>query len=284
MPRLSITYDKLLKDRNRNLLRMRSLMDMVFPEYVHFLNLDTKTSVYLLKSYFLPQHFLNLAVEKEAPLITKIANGNYNNKLLLNLKKAAAKTIGVNKEREEQSLRIMLNSWLMQYEQINEQMNIILKEMITMAKTTDYFTILISLKGISDNLAARFIAECRELDNFNNYKQIEKMAGLNLRQNQSGNYTGYRRISHIGNKRLLTVIYQMTAETALYIPEVRIKFLKRQLKKKNYRKNIIAASSQLLKLIMALIKEKKEYETKEEKLKELKTLEEQYKKLDKKLA
>jgi transposase len=281
---LSIAYDKLLKDRNRNILRMRSLMDTIFPEYVRFLNLDTKTSVYLLKSNFLPYHFINLDSEKEAPIVAKISNNNYGKQLLVNLKDAAFKTIGVNKEAEEQSLRAILDSWLMEYEKINEQLKIISYHMITMAKKSEYFCILTSLKGISDKLAALFIAECRELDKFTNYKQIEKMAGLNLRQNQSGNYTGPRHISHIGNKRLLWIIYQMTVETALYIPEVRIKFLKGQLKKKKYRKNIIAASSQLLKLIMALIKEKREYEIKEEKVKELKPLEEKYKKLNKKAA
>ena len=79
---LSITYDKLLKDRNKNILRMRSFMDTIFPEYVRFLNLDTKTSVYLLKSYFLPCHFFNLDIEKEAPIITKISNNNYGKPLL----------------------------------------------------------------------------------------------------------------------------------------------------------------------------------------------------------
>ena len=274
---LSITYDKLRKDRNKNILRMRSFMDTIFPEYALFLNLDTKTSVYLLKSYFLPYHFLNLDIEKEAHIIAEISKNNYGKPLLENLKAAASQTIGINKEAEEQTLRLILNSWLMEYEKINEQVNIISHRMITMAKKSDYFHILTSLKGISDKLASLFIAECRDLDKFNNYKQIEKMAGLNIRQNQSGNYTGPRHISHIGNKRLLWIIYQMTGETALYVPEVRIKFLKGQLKKKKYRKNIIAASSQLLKLIMALIKEKRHYEIKEEKVKELKPLEEKYK-------
>jgi transposase len=139
-------------------------------------------------------------------------------------------------------------------------MDIVIDEMIALAKKTEYFTILTSIKGISDNLAAQFIAQCRDLSNFKHYKQIEKLAGLNIYQSQSGNYVGPRHISHIGDKRLLHIIYQMACETALYIPEVRIKFLMRQLKKRSYRKNIIAVSSVLLQLIMALIKEKRTYE------------------------
>jgi len=275
---LSITYDKLLKDKNKNLLRIRSLMEEVFPEFLNCLNIDTKTALFLLESYFLPQHFLNLDIEKLAPVITTISRSNYNKQLLLNLKDAASNTIGVNKISEEQSLRLILNSWLLEFKQINNHMAILMDEMITLAKQTDHFKILTSIKGISDNLASQFIAECRDLNNFQHYKQIEKLAGLNLRLSQSGDYIGARHISHIGDRRLLRIIYQMTIQTSTYIPEVRIKFLTRQIKKKAYRKNIIAASSTLLQLIMALIKENRTYEFKQEKLQQLALLEEQYKK------
>jgi len=275
---LSITYDKLLKDKNKNLLRIRSLIEEVFPEFLNCLNIDTKTALFLLESYFLPQHFLNLDIEKLAPVITTISRSNYNKQLLLNLKDAASNTIGVNKISEEQSLRLILNSWLLEFKQINNHMAILMDEMITLAKQTDHFKILTSIKGISDNLASQFIAECRDLNNFQHYKQIEKLAGLNLRLSQSGDYIGARHISHIGDRRLLRIIYQMTIQTSTYIPEVRIKFLTRQIKKKAYRKNIIAASSVLLQLIMALIKENRTYEFKQEKLQQLALLEEQYKK------
>jgi transposase len=274
---LSITYNKLLKDKNRNLLRIRSLMEEVFPEFLNCLSIDSKTALFLLESYFLPYHFLNLDSEKLAPVITTISHSNYNKQLLLNLKKAASNTIGVNKISEEQSLRIILNSWLLEFKQINNQMALLMNEMITLARQSDHFKILTSIKGISDNLASQFIAECRDLNNFKHYKQIEKLAGLNLRLCQSGNYIGARHISHIGDRRLSRIIYQMTAETVIYIPEVRIKFLTRQLKKKAYRKNIIAASSALLQLIMALIKKNKTYEFKQEKLQQLALLEEKYK-------
>lgn len=52
----------------------------------------------------------------------------------------------------------------------------------------------------------------------------------------------------------------MTKETIKYTPEVRIKYLKRQMKRYNYTKNIIACSGQLLQLIMALIKDNRCYE------------------------
>ena len=52
----------------------------------------------------------------------------------------------------------------------------------------------------------------------------------------------------------------MTEETVKYVPEVRVKFIKRQLDKCSYRKNIIASSSNLLRLIMSMVKAKRCYE------------------------
>jgi hypothetical protein len=60
------------------------------------------------------------------------------------------------------------------------------------------------------------------------------------------------------------------------MPEVRIKFLKRQIKKKSYRKNIFAASSILMRILMALIKEKRTYELREDAVQEMERLELKY--------
>ena len=154
--------------------------------------------------------------------------------------------------------------------------------MIILAKQTPYFSILKSLKGISDKLAALFIAETRDLSQFNHYKKLEKYAGYNLRQSQSGEYVGTRHMSHIGNKRLSSVLYKMSEETAKYVAEVRIKFLRRQLKKRSYRKNLIASSSILLKLIVALIRENRVYQTSQQSNKQLILLEKQYAELKQK--
>lgn len=54
------------------------------------------------------------------------------------------------------------------------------------------------------------------------------------------------------------------------------------MKQPRYRKNVIASSSNLLKLIVALVKEEHKYQYKEDKQKELKELEIKYKEFKKK--
>jgi len=56
------------------------------------------------------------------------------------------------------------------------------------------------------------------------------------------------------------LLYKMCEETIKYIPEVRVKFVRRQLKKRCYRKNVVACASSLLRLIMLLIKENRLYQ------------------------
>jgi len=155
-----------------------------------------------------------------------------------------------------------------------------MKRLIELAKQTPWFKALTSLKGISDKLAALFIAETRDLSGFCHYKQLEKYAGYSLRQSQSADYIGPRHMNHIGNRRLSWILYKMSEETVKYVPEVRLKFLKRQLHRRSYRKNVVAASSNLLKLIMALVKENRVYQARAgQNVQRLYYLEQKYKKL-----
>jgi transposase len=277
MHRLSITYDKLRKNYVQNRLRIRALIEQVFPEFFKVLNLDTLTAKYLVKRYFLPQHYIEMDIEEEAGKIKKVSQRRHGKDTLLKLKELAIQSIGIRLDGVEiTAARLSLECWLSLLETIEEQMKIIIDELIRLAKETPYFKPIVSVKGISEKLTALFIAETRDLSSFKHYKQIEKLAGLNLRQSQSGDYVGARYISRIGNRRLRWILYKMAEETVKYIPEVRVKYLRRQLSRRNYRKNIVASIPQVLKLIMVLNREQRAYANQDTHQKELRELEERY--------
>ncbi len=273
---LCIAHDKLTKDRNRIILRLRALMEEIFPEYLKCVHVEIKTSLYLLGKYYLPEHFQKLDIDEEEWNIRRISKGNHNANTLKKIKEFSYNSIGAKKTGEEDGVRITLDAWISQLRLINESMKVIGSKMIELAKETEFFEILVSVPGISDISASRLIGECRDLSLFEHYKQIEKMAGSNIRLCDSGKYAGTRRINRMGNRRLLKLIYIMTTQTARFMPEVRIKFLKRQIKKKSYRKNIFAASSILMRILMVLIKEKRTYEIREDRVREMENLELKY--------
>jgi len=273
---LCIAHDKLTKDRNRIILRLRALMEEIFPEYLKCVHVEIQTSLYLLERYFLPEHFQKLDIEEHEWPIRRLSRGNHKANTLQKIKEYAHNSIGSCKAGEEDGVRMTLDAWISQLKLINENMKVIGNKMIELAKETECFEVLVSVPGISDLSAARLIGECRDLRLFQHYKQVEKMAGSNIRLCDSGKYAGTRRINRLGNRRLLKLIYIMSTQTARFMPEVRIKFLTRQIKKKSYRKNIFAASSILMRILMVLIKEKRTYELRDDKVKEMERLELKY--------
>jgi transposase len=277
MHRLSITYDKLNDNIRQTKQRIRSQVELLFPELNDVIDVDTKTANKLLTRYLTPQDFQQLNLFTEEINIRKASRNRSGIDLLKALKETASQSIGLPVQNESQiAERLTMDVWLNLLKCLEEQLDVIRKELIKLAKQTPYFHILISFKGISDISAARFIAETRDLSEYDHYKQIEKMSGSNLKLSDSGKYSGYRRISHIGNHRLRAILYKMSEETKNYIPEVRIRYLKRQMKQPRYKKNVIAVSSNLLKLLMVLIKENRTYSYRPDKLKEVELLETQY--------
>ena len=277
MHELSLTYCKIRKTLQQQRARLRAYIEYVFPEFLKIVNLDTETARYLLEDYFLPQHYLHLDVESVGQQIAKISQNQYGQQTLEKLQQAAKISIGIIKSGPEIiSGRLAIESWLTMEAQAKQQLQKIRVALLERVGDIPAFEFIKSLKGVSDLLAALFIAETRDLSLYNHWKQIEKLAGLNLRLIQSGKYVGRKRISHIGNRRLSWILYWMCEQTSRSVPEIRIKYLRRQLHKPCYRKSLIACVPVLLKLIMTLVKEQRPYEFRDEKVAEMKRLEREY--------
>ena len=173
----------------------------------------------------------------------------------------------------EEALRIVLDGLISTLSELEAQIKNVMKALKDLAHQLPEFDILTSIPNISEKLAALFLAETANPSRFDHYKQIEKLSGLNLRLAQSGQYAGQRRIGRIGNNRLRHIIYQMTEQMARAVPQVRCRFLRCQLKRKCYRKSIISSCAQVLKLVMALIRERRLYTHKTDWNRELRKLE-----------
>ena len=282
MHRLSITYDKLKEHMTQTKQRIRSQVELIFPEFLEAIDIDTDTARLLLRKYLSPDEFGTMNIFLEVPACEKVSQKQHGTETLKRIKEASPNSIGI-KITDELLFaeKLTLLSWLNQHALLKEQMKLVLDEMVFIAKRTPFFDIVSSLKGVSDITAARFIAELRDPALFSHYKKIEAFAGINLRLSQSGQFTGYRRITHIGNHRLRAILYTMAEETKNHIPEVRIRFIKRQMKQPRYRKNVTACISNLLKLITAMIKDNHKYEYITDKSTELTMLEEEYKEFKK---
>ena len=270
MSRLSITYDKLMYNIRQIKQRIRSQVELLFPEFTSVLNIHSKTARQLLQDYLTAEDFQAINLFSESLNLRQKSRLRSDLQMLSDLKQAAQESIGLPVQNQAYwAERLTMTAWLNLLNCLDEQLKMIREELISLAKQTPYFKSLVSLEGISELLAARFIAETRNLSAFLHAKQLEKLAGLDLQLSDSGQSSFYRRISRIGNRRLRTIVYKMTEETKKHIPEVRIRFLKRQIRQPRYTKDVIAVSANLLKLVMALIKENRTYTFQPDKMKQL---------------
>jgi transposase len=67
---------------------------------------------------------------------------------------------------------------------------------------------LLEIKGIGTKTAAGFLAEIGDINRFTHPKQIIKLAGLNLRENSSGDHKGMTTITKRGRSRLRAILFR----------------------------------------------------------------------------
>ena len=68
---------------------------------------------------------------------------------------------------------------------------------------------LLAIKGVGLITVAVFRAEVGDVRRFDSPKQIQKLAGLELKENSSGKHNGRTSISKRGRKRLRKILFQV---------------------------------------------------------------------------
>ena len=99
---------------------------------------------------------------------------------------------------------ILLEDYEIKMNQLNRVMRLV--EQIT--GEIAGFNETLKIKGIGLVTAAGFLAEVGDISRFTHPKQIQKLAGLNLKENSSGKHKGQTTISKRGRKRLRSILFQ----------------------------------------------------------------------------
>lgn len=89
-----------------------------------------------------------------------------------------------------------------------KHLQIVLEEIIELAKTLPNYDSIASIPCIGENLAARILAEIGDISRFNNVSQLVAFSGVDPQIYQSGQVSGlHLRISKKGNKKLRCLLY-----------------------------------------------------------------------------
>jgi len=117
-----------------------------------------------------------------------------------------------------------------------------------------------SIKGISERLAAPFLAEVKDIKNFSTHKKLIKYAGTDpvVKQSglsavaQAGKYKLKMSISKQGSPFLRNILFQMAVGVVKWNPCFREYFLRKKQQFGSYKKAMIALVNKLIRVIYAI--------------------------------
>lgn len=181
------------------------------------LDVKQKGALYILRHCPFPSDIL--AADKDA-LVTGIkeaTNFRAGSKRIDRLITAAQRSIGVKNGLE--SAKLKLNSILDEIEFLAAQIEKTEQAMTEHLDKTGIKEYLLSIPGIGIVAAASFLGEVGDLKRFTHWKQIRKLAGLNLASNSSGQREGKTVISKRGRKVLRRILYQAAMVMVVKNPE-----------------------------------------------------------------
>jgi transposase len=156
-----------------------------------------------------------------------------------------------------------LQNLLTQYEMVLKQKEDIEKLMQELLMKVPNASKLIDIKGIGMVTAAVIISEIGDISRFEDPRQIQKMAGLSLRENSSGKHKGKTTISKRGRKRLREGLFRAIITMLATNQEFRMLHQRNIAREKNPLKkmeSIIALCGKLIRVIFAILTKGNDYD------------------------
>jgi transposase len=181
--------------------RINRWISIYFPEYKEvFAGWEGKASLQILHECPTPVKIIEKGIDGIIAIWKSKGIRTVGKKRAVRLIEAAKVSIG-GKEglvAAENELKILLED----YDRKKEQYGRVMVLIEELAMQIPGFDRLLEIKGIGLVTAAGFVAEVGDISRFGHPKQIQKLAGLSLKENSSGKHKGKTTICKRGRKRL----------------------------------------------------------------------------------
>ena len=155
-----------------------------------------------------------------------------------------------------------LQTLLTEYELYHQQYAELEQLMLALLQQVPNGEKLLAIKGVGLVTAATFVGEVGDISRFQDPRQIQKLAGLNLVENSSGKHQGKTRISHRGRKRLRHGLFMAMITILAKNQEFRMLHQKNLTREKNpltKMQSIIALCGKLIRVFYGLLRTGSDY-------------------------
>ena len=197
----------LVEEQTRAKNRLQKWIAVYFPEYKGiYTRIDSKGGLLVLKHAATPDEIVSLGVDGIIGIWKAEKLRGNGRKKAMQIVNAAMNSIGLKSGLTE--ARMVIRDLIEDHELHTrrlERVNDLIKELCQQIRHVDK---LLEIKGIGITTAAGFIAEVGDITRFNDAKELQKLAGLELVADSSGKHKGKSRISKRGRKRLRYLLFE----------------------------------------------------------------------------
>ncbi|MED1269986.1 IS110 family transposase [Bacillus mycoides] len=258
---LSRLYSELDGELSMIRSRMHKVIQLTFPELERMFT--SRSDLFLNFVQLFPHPDCVLALSKT--IIKNRIRANTNKKISnITAEKKAIQILEIAKTSypavsQNDVLCDQLKLYARRYQELLHQKECCINKMVYVAEQRAEYDIILSLPGIGPNTAIRLMAEIGDITRFNNNKQLNAFAGIDIRRFQSGKTFFKDKINKRGNKhlrKLLFLIIQNMIKQRRYGQNHIVEYydkLKTQPYNKCHKVASIACVNKLLKLLFYLI-------------------------------
>lgn len=198
---------RITKQLNSIKNRVERWLCIYFPEFNSvFGNWEGKAALMALREFPTPQKVLEKGVEGIVAIWKTEITRAVGVKRALKLVEAAKVSVGVatGLRTAENELVLLLE----EYQLLQNQYESVIAMIEELSIQVPGVSQMLKIKGVGIITAAGFVAEIGDIARFDHPKQIQKLAGLNLKENSSGKHEGATKITKRGRKRLRCLLFQ----------------------------------------------------------------------------
>lgn len=253
--------ERIVKELNAITNRIKRWLKIYFPEYlVVYKNFSAESGLTVLEKVPLPQDIVQLGPEGVNQLWRDKKLRAVGMKRALTLVEAAHNSIGLpggNCARME--IQLLLEDFRTKQSQLEMITEVLEEETLSVP----YADKLLAIKGVGLITVAGFLAEVGDVRRFDSPKQIQKLAGLEVKENSSGKHRGRSSISKRGRKRLRKILFQVMLpmiQNNAEFGEIYQYFTTRQKNPLKGKQAIIAAGCKLIRVFYAILKHGVDYD------------------------
>jgi transposase len=252
----------LVKQLNAIRNRVQRWLSIYFPEFkTVFANWEGKAALIALREFPTPAKVIIKGTDTIVARWKKDKIRAVGLKRTVRLTEAAQSSVGVQEGllAAENDLMMLLEDYDVKVKQLERLMALVEQLVFQIPGIGE----VLKIKGIGLVTVAGFIAEVGDLSRFEHPRQIQKLAGLNIKENSSGKHKGKTSITKRGRKRLRALLFQAMLPLVANNAEFRllhVHYTSRPGNALRKKQSLILLSCKLIRIIFALLTKQVAYD------------------------